>query len=870
MQTRQMLSGRLSVYRNVIGHIGCLIFFAVSCSNSDAVNESPDVEESKTVRALWDLETHEFPLPSDLERDHESGRLNVATHAEMSGAEIEYRSYLNGLDGYPLTSRLKIPLSGQVKSENLPGTVILADLATGEPVFIEPVFDVESMSIVASPGVDPAAAWLPGRTYGVGLWGYEGGVQGESGKPVVADAAFQWVRGDADIIDNVEKMPGKTLADRQQMALKLADLQESYKPLFEMMRSRGVAREQIAVVSSFTTTNKPAVWFDLSTHRIPMPNDLLLDLRTGRVALPASFAGDGLREGFSYYDGFSSTGAIVIRSTHRIGGDAALQAESFRVFRRIADGGWVEERDVVRGVLDDGYRVWLKPRLAFEPGTQYAFVVTSALQSEDGEDNQAQPTAALLRSQATLVGTDGKSEVSELNDAEAARLEPFREIIGELLADPASRGVSRAEIAAVVPFRTTSAASLMMEKRAQLYTQNVRTDVVNISVTKPSGALRLLLNNVDTIVRGELTVLDHLDPKTHAVEPGRAPEERLVNFSLTLPKQVGASKSVPVVLFGHGLMTSRELVYLIADELAQAGYAALAIDLPLHGERSICRLDSDCERDAHCGALNQCLFADGSRAKFSRFEIPHLVPFLRGTQYEELLSYPITSGAYFLDFENLFATRDRFGQAVLDLMQALRVLRGPEISDVTMKHAGMTIDGNDVMYLGMSLGGIVGASLSAVEPTLNHFVLNVPAADLMRLIEYSDIFKNTMTEALAQRGIRRGTDAYFEFSNMVRWILDPVDPINMVQHSVLDPIRYIDPIDGLEKRAPVKRVMLQMVDGDAVVPNEGTRALSERMGVPIKSYYPGILNHAFLFDPNPLASSTRAARQDMLDFYKVR
>src|SRR5690606_28197446 len=128
-------------------------------------------------------------------------------------------------------------------------------------------------------------------------------------------------------------------------------------------------------------------------------------------------------------------------------------------------------------------------------------------------------------------------------------------------------------------------------------------------------------------------------------------------------------------------------------------------------------------------------------------------------------------------FDNLFGTRDHFTQAIVDLCQALRVIRGNDLSRVSLSHGAIKLDGDDVVYLGMSLGGILGASLSAVEPTLETFVLNVPGADLVRLIEHSSVFEVHLSNLLHDRGFARGSDAYFTFTNTVRWILDPVDPL---------------------------------------------------------------------------------------------
>ena len=457
---------------------------------------------------------------------------------------------------------------------------------------------------------------------------------------------------------------------------------------------------------------------------------------------------------------------------------------------------------------------------------------------------------------------------------EAARIEPVRQRVDEVLRHlELTENLDRQKVSAAVSFRTSTSMKQALDLRAELYHQEVSTEVINLETTMPSGAAGLLLYDVESVIRGELMIQDYLDPATRAFREDGQAEERPVKFVLTLPKDMSVVEPIPVVLFGHGLMTSRELLYLIASPLASAGYAALAIDLPYHGDRSVCLRESSCEEGASCDEVGQCRFDDGSEAEMVHVSVPFLSPLLEGTQYDELLNYPINSGEVFIDIENIVATRDHFAQAMLDLNQAVRVLRGPELGQAVIDHTGLWLgDGKDVeiLYLGMSLGGILGSGLTAVEPEINDFVLNVPAADLTRLIEHSTAFHSSFEHALHDRDLERGTDDYFQFLNIVRWVLDPIDPLNLVQHAIQEPWAYEDPQTGDVLDDRQARVLIQMAEGDLVVPNIGTEVLSQRMGLPLTAYSPLLTDHAFLFDPNPLASSSRTAREDMIEFFDAR
>jgi len=171
--------------------------------------------------------------------------------------------------------------------------------------------------------------------------------------------------------------------------------------------------------------------------------------------------------------------------------------------------------------------------------------------------------------------------------------------------------------------------------------------------------------------------------------------------------------------------------------------------------------------------------------------------------------------------------------------------------------------------LGMSLGGILGANLAVVEPEIGTYVLNVPGGSFFDMMETSAAFSTLFDEALAERGITaREGDAYFEFESTIRWVVDPVDPLNVAHHALRDPITWTDPVDGQQRTTPLKRVLVQMAKDDSVVPNTATRLLSERMQLPFVEYTPLISNHAFLFDPTSLEG--RRAREDMIQFFDQR
>ncbi len=844
--------------------IAVLLLTASACTPEADIEPQPDV-----VRAVWDPASGELPSPTDLvrddARDNGRGRLDLPIDREAPAADREFTAYLNSLDGFPLASTIKIPVSDEVQAAGLGGSFFVLDAQTGEPLSLERGFDAEAGVITATPraGDDDAqraTELAPGQTYVFGLRGYEGGLRGAYGEPVIADAGFYMVRSEEPLIEHPDAMPGDSSAEKTAAAEALHEIQQAYAPLIDMVTERrGFGRSELAVLSTFTTTDKPAVWFDPNTGRIPMPNDVLMDRETGLVDLPIADDETGevrdVKETLSEYDGFSASAALVLESTHPVESTTVLDEEAVRLFRRTDSGELVEVTDLERGVLDDGKTFWIRPRLTLEANSEYVYVATRALEDRRGEPLQAQPLGALIRSKATLVDGD-TSQVSAIDDATAQMLEPVRQKAEAVLDRLDGELHPRESVPAAVPFRTLSAAERMLEYRAKLYEQDVRTDIQNVEVASPfDRGLFVAMPRVKTVVSGEMFVLDHLDPQTRRFHPDGSAQEKPASFVLTIPRGIDRGKPIPVVLFGHGLMTSRELVYLIADKLASEGYASFALDLPYHGHRAVCVEDTDCKsNDATCSQAGECIESDGSTGEIATIEVPFVDA-----------EYPVSTGFAFVEVGNLVGTRDHFAQAALDLMQGLRVIRG---ADWAGQADGWVLDGGDVSYLGMSLGGIVGSILSATEPTLDNFVLNVPGADYFTLIEESATFSGEFQHALDERGVEQGSDAYFDFENVVRWLLDPIDPLNLVQHTIDDPLTYTDPTDGQQKTAPAKRVLIQMAENDSVVPNAATEILAERMGVDISTYTPAISNHGFLFDPTSFEG--RDARNEMVEFLNAR
>lgn len=247
----------------------------------------------------------------------------------------------------------------------------------------------------------------------------------------------------------------------------------------------------------------------------------------------------------------------------------------------------------------------------------------------------------------------------------------------------------------------------------------------------------------------------------------------------------------PTVVFGHGLARSKQDLLALAPQLAAAGFASVSIDLVGHGARAV-RISDDPAAGCAGGAPSP---TDAPQC---------FAPFVSS---------------------DLATTRDNLRQSVLDLELLVRALSacGATACD------GLQVDPRRVVFVGQSLGGIVGSIAVAADPRLDTAVLNATGAGLVDILERTDTLelRCPLVNSLIEAGILVGapwdpatpavglctTDAwraqpgYQQFAAIARWVLDPAEPANYAARLAQD------------------RVLLQEVVGDRVIPNFATDTL---------------------------------------------
>jgi len=223
----------------------------------------------------------------------------------------------------------------------------------------------------------------------------------------------------------------------------------------------------------------------------------------------------------------------------------------------------------------------------------------------------------------------------------------------------------------------------------------------------------------------------------------------------------------PVVIFQHGITADRTSLLAIADSLAERGFAAVAIDFPLHG-----LLPTDVTN------IRTATAAFGGVSVTERTFDVDAVNNTTGLPGSD--GSPDTSGANFINLSSMMTTRDNVYQSVADLFTLTQSLFASGAG------TGMSYDGDfdgdfdpaRIYYIGHSLGGIIGSTFLAIEPNIKDAVLAMPGGGIAKLLDGSASFGPVIEAGLGLNGVNKGTAEYESFLASAQMIIDGGDPIN--------------------------------------------------------------------------------------------
>jgi|HubBroStandDraft_6_1064221.scaffolds.fasta_scaffold42696_1 pimeloyl-ACP methyl ester carboxylesterase len=280
--------------------------------------------------------------------------------------------------------------------------------------------------------------------------------------------------------------------------------------------------------------------------------------------------------------------------------------------------------------------------------------------------------------------------------------------------------------------------------------------------------------------------------------------------------KAGAVPPWPVLIFQHGITRNREDMLAVADSFADAGFAVVAIDLPLHGITT------------PYNAANPATFFYASSANplYAGLGLPASGSIERTFDLDLITPGTIDpSGSHFINLTSLLTARDNLREGAADLITFER-----SVSNAVVANAGNAkmFAAGQTHYLGHSLGAIVGAVFLGVVPAsdVSTGTLANPGGDLSQLLITSPSFAPVINAGLAAQGLTPGTTLYSQFFRDSQNVIDSGDPINYIaQTTGLHPIHLLQVVGSTPPPAGCNAQSFINGCPDQVVPNTATQAM---------------------------------------------
>jgi dienelactone hydrolase len=792
--------------------------------------------QPKLIHARFDPDARVIPMPTDVLRDKDAKKLALPNdtekeRAKLTEAEAEFFDYLETLDGWSSLMSATVEFTGAIDDKSVTDGTVQVWHWGPVPVRVDDVrlnVSKDGKKITIDP---PRTGWQRGGRYVAIVRGGSKGVIGREGEKVECDAAFYFLRQQQklDTAEHEHAFPGVDYLERQDNAKKLEDIRLDLTDAFDFFEKPAMAipRAEVAALWAFTVTTRTELAMDQPSQRMPLPIDLMIDPTTGRIDAPAapwdSEVEAEAKGRLSEFDGFGLSSSQLFEFTGPMNPNN-ISESTVKVYD--ISGGTPVLVPATVELLADKQHLQITPkqgRLAEQ--TRYAIVVTDAVRDAAGLAPTVMPIGHFLKAKAPIL-VDGESQIPAIDDADARKVEGSR---AELTA--ALDKLGREHILAAWPFTTMTVKSNLVELRGRAEQFAVSPNPANVTHMTPAQAFFDFAfgigssANVGDVYHGTIESPIFLDPKTRAWRTDGGHTVEQLKFTMTVPRTIKPGP-IPVVIFGHGLVTERRFVLAVGDALAAKGYAAISIDFPYHGDRAYCAkggpisivdpLDGSlaslepCQPGTTCNDYGKCVDAQGNGNKLATFGV---------------LPMPVASGAVFLEIEHIANTKDHFQQALIDLGALDRALRQGNWQTMLGGHA---VDTSRIYYAGQSLGGIMGAVFLGTDPDIKRAVLNVPGANLVPMFDDSQFFSAQLDAFYTRQKVQRDSFEGRRFMNVAKWFMDAVDP------------QHLGPT--IANRA----LLLQMATLDMIIPNDNTKVLEQVTKAPRRDY---VGEHAFITIP---------------------
>ncbi|MEN8178491.1 MAG: lipase [Pseudomonadota bacterium] len=576
---------------------------------------------------------------------------------------------------------------------------------------------------------------------------------------------------------------------------------------------------------------QPRPLFNPSEGQIPSATNLLFlgsDDYTLNIPIDPleSDGAKALKATLNELDGFSTTSPVTVEFSTTLDPASLVIGDTVRLFKVTTDpaSGVVLAVDRELGATEyvtalagaNLEVLVIQPVVPLPELTSYLVVFTNGITDAADTPAKADTVYRVLKSTEPL--TD-----------ELAVLEPLRQLTQTFEAAAATQGIATDDIVLSWVFSTQSIRPVLEEVAENavgddsitLAPTGLTTHDVNAQLSGDAylyiGTLNIPYYLTDNQDDSTAPLTEHWTGEGGSALTWLNPTPvmtgtQTIPLLLTLPNE--ASEDVasaptdgwPVVIFQHGMTQDRTNLLAIADALAKAGFAAVAIDMPLHG------ITNDQDNDLYAG---ETPFPDDVERTFDM----DLVNNETGAAGADGTIDP--SGHHFVNLTSLLTSRDNLRQAVSDLLVLRRSL--PSI-------AGIDLNTDRVYFVGHSLGAIAGTVYLGVdvgfEDSVQAASLAMPGGGIAKLLDGSAEIGPIIEAGLAANGVIKGTADYDSFMVVAQTAMDSGDPINFAEMAAAGhPIHMIEVV-GNGDNPPPDQVVPNSVEG---APLSGTEPLARIM-----------------------------------------
>ncbi len=578
---------------------------------------------------------------------------------------------------------------------------------------------------------------------------------------------------------------------------------------------------------------------------IPFPNNLLYSGSTdATVNIPVADETDfsDPQVALNALDGFSTI-APIITTFGGVIDPASLTPSSVRVFEVTLDTSLLPVAGPVSGVVGelafgsdflatvssvdpDGATLVILPLKPLKPSSHYLVALTREIRRDDGLTAGADFVYVLAKSPNPLFGAGGVSQVPALSDAQAQALEPVRQLVNAQEAALASVGVNNESVILSWTFSTQSIGDVLSAARS--ISGGSSEGFESKGTTSTLGG-----EGLADVFQGLLNAPYYLEAAANVNDPTplatfwKSSPNPLLDDTVFLTRfnpipQANSLESIPllvsmpnatsgktkpasgwpVVIFQHPINADRTTLLPIADSLAGEGFAAVAIDNPLHGVASTDTLFyTEFERTFDLDLVNNANRAPGPDG----------------------IADP--TGTHFINLASLLTTRDNGRQAVADLFALTDAL-----AEMDADGGGPDFDVDNIYFVGHSLGGIVGSVFLALETSVKAATLVATGGGIAKLLDGSPRFGPEIAAGvLAGGGPAKGTADYESFLAAAQTVIDSFDPINYAADTVGG--RGVLMLEVLGDTKVPNNVLADAPAGTVPSPTAGTDPLAALMGL---------------------------------------